>query len=61
MRIDRQPGSEPGTLYLNRDNAWGAVSVLAQSDPEWTYTVEPWGAGYAITVRDEDGLFLGYL
>jgi hypothetical protein len=49
----------PQTLHP-RATAERIAADCAASDPEWTYTVKPFGNYFAVEISDQDGL-IGYL
>ena len=49
-----------GTLYQPAKAATIQADYAA-ADPDWTYTVEDYGNGWArVRIDDEDGEFVGY-
>jgi len=49
------------TYLTSRERAEAIVLDNTKWDDGWTYTIEQRGRYWVISIRDEDGEFLGYL
>ena len=55
------PGMVRGQTSIYREEDAIAIAAEIGSDDDWTYTVVAKGPGFAIEIKDEDGLAVGFL